>query len=328
MSYILDALKKSQSDRELGRVPTLSSGAHLTTHHATKTSTWSIAAVALASIAVLIALYAAVGPRFGAILTPAPPQDRTGPLEQASTTATLPLADQQRPTAQSVPPTPLRGSAVPPSSQGALARTMESQQQPPILDEAALRDQVERFESEQPTAPLRHESRAPTSAFSPGSGLGPTVPPDVRRDILEFKRQAQRDTGKKERLAPKSTPAATPDLREPLALPPRPVGASAPPPAEPAASAPPVRSQPPAPSPATVGPGPVQPRPGTEGGGRQQSVRLTVHVYAEEPAKRFVIINSQRVREGDRTDDGILVEEIRPDGVMLSSQGQTFFRPR
>jgi len=55
---------------------------------------------------------------------------------------------------------------------------------------------------------------------------------------------------------------------------------------------------------------------------------VTVHVYSEDPAKRFVIIKSLRLREGDRTDDGLVVEEIRPDGVVLSAEGQRVFRPR
>lgn len=60
MSYILEALKKSQQERELGRVPSLRSSplfeerpAPHPTHH------WALLATGLAALAVVIALYAA-----------------------------------------------------------------------------------------------------------------------------------------------------------------------------------------------------------------------------------------------------------------------------
>ncbi len=60
MSYILEALKKSQQERELGQVPTLdASGIFTDDKEPIPPNYWALLAVALAALAVVIALYAA-----------------------------------------------------------------------------------------------------------------------------------------------------------------------------------------------------------------------------------------------------------------------------
>ncbi len=51
---------------------------------------------------------------------------------------------------------------------------------------------------------------------------------------------------------------------------------------------------------------------------------LNVHMYRDTAADRFVLINLKRLGEGDSNSDGILVEEIDKDGVILSYQGTMF----
>lgn len=51
-------------------------------------------------------------------------------------------------------------------------------------------------------------------------------------------------------------------------------------------------------------------------------LRLSVHVYTEAPEERFVFINSRRYRQGERTHEGAVVEEITPAGVILNHAGQ------
>ena len=51
---------------------------------------------------------------------------------------------------------------------------------------------------------------------------------------------------------------------------------------------------------------------------------LDVHVYAEQPAQRFVLINMIRYREGERLKEGALLERITPQGVVLSYEGEPF----
>lgn len=52
--------------------------------------------------------------------------------------------------------------------------------------------------------------------------------------------------------------------------------------------------------------------------------RIDVHVFAREPARRFVLINLRKYQEGDRVDEGATIESILADGIVLSYQGQRY----
>ena len=54
------------------------------------------------------------------------------------------------------------------------------------------------------------------------------------------------------------------------------------------------------------------------------SLRLDVHVYADKPAERFVLINLQKYREGEQLQEGPVLETVTPEGVVLSYQGERF----
>ncbi len=58
------------------------------------------------------------------------------------------------------------------------------------------------------------------------------------------------------------------------------------------------------------------------------ALHLDLHVYADSPKDRFVMINMHRLGEGDSLPNGVQVEAIRPDGVELSYQGTRFLLPR
>lgn len=58
------------------------------------------------------------------------------------------------------------------------------------------------------------------------------------------------------------------------------------------------------------------------------ALHLDLHVFAARPKDRFVMINMQRVGEGDTLPNGVQVEAIRPDGVVLSYHGTRFLLPR
>lgn len=47
-------------------------------------------------------------------------------------------------------------------------------------------------------------------------------------------------------------------------------------------------------------------------------IKFSVLVYATDPADRFVLINGQRLAEGDNAQPGLVVEEIQRDGVLFS----------
>lgn len=55
---------------------------------------------------------------------------------------------------------------------------------------------------------------------------------------------------------------------------------------------------------------------------RQQIPPMTFsfHVYSENPARRTIIINKQRVREGSTVSAGLVLEEITPQGVVFNWQ--------
>lgn len=51
---------------------------------------------------------------------------------------------------------------------------------------------------------------------------------------------------------------------------------------------------------------------------RLPDMQVNVHVYAEDPAQRFVLINMRKYREGERIGrDGPVVNRITPEGVVI-----------
>jgi general secretion pathway protein B len=57
-------------------------------------------------------------------------------------------------------------------------------------------------------------------------------------------------------------------------------------------------------------------------------LHLDIHVYAAQPAERFVFLNNRKYREGDETPEGTKVERITRDGVVLNHRGVRFLLPR
>ena len=47
-------------------------------------------------------------------------------------------------------------------------------------------------------------------------------------------------------------------------------------------------------------------------------IKFSVLVYAKQPEDRFVLINGQRLTEGDSVQPGLVIEEIHRDGVIFS----------
>jgi general secretion pathway protein B len=53
-------------------------------------------------------------------------------------------------------------------------------------------------------------------------------------------------------------------------------------------------------------------------------LRLDLHVYAVNPADRFVFINMRKLREGEALPEGVRVDEITKTGALLSYHGTQF----
>ena len=47
-------------------------------------------------------------------------------------------------------------------------------------------------------------------------------------------------------------------------------------------------------------------------------IKFSVLVYAADPADRFVLVNGQRLGQGDSIQPGLEVRDIRRDGVIFS----------
>ena len=59
-------------------------------------------------------------------------------------------------------------------------------------------------------------------------------------------------------------------------------------------------------------------------GAQLPELRLDLHVYDPDPAKRFVFINMRKAREGESLTGGIRVDRITRNGAQLSYQGRSF----
>jgi general secretion pathway protein B len=248
MSYILEALQRSQQERELGQVPNLEQAAPAPARPRPAPGIWLAAALGLAALAVAIALYALLDQHPG---SPDPaasgPAPGVSPRQTTPPPAPLPAARQTTP--PPAPATPARQAGVAPAL---------------------------------PPAP-------PRSRPEPGD-----IPADLRAEVERF------------RQALTTPPAAT---------------------AEPS----PVPVTPPAPRPSPAAAAPPEPTlsrldPGLRS--RLPPLNLSVHVYSARPAGRFVVLDSRKLREGDTTDGGVQLVEIRPGGVVLQFRDQRFLLER
>lgn len=52
------------------------------------------------------------------------------------------------------------------------------------------------------------------------------------------------------------------------------------------------------------------------------AISITGHIYSNEPSSRMVNINGHIIREGDTVSEGLKVEEITPEGVILDYEGK------
>ena len=58
------------------------------------------------------------------------------------------------------------------------------------------------------------------------------------------------------------------------------------------------------------------------------ALHLDLHVFANRPKDRFVMINMHRLGEGDSLPSGVHVDAIRSDGAVLTYRGTQFLLPR
>lgn len=270
MSYILDALKRSQEERELGNVPTLSSlSAQQEPLRRGQNVPWALSALLLAVVAVAVALYALLRGDGGG-LPSAPPVATAPAVQQPPTVVPTPLAPVKPSVSIAARKPPAKA---PPSS-------------PPVV--------------RQPSAAAQPRVRSVVRPVEQGlETVAPPVPADLKEEVDAFR---QRVMGEQE--------AAITDAAEESAQHEDAAAAQSPGEQEREEAIPRFRALP---------------------SGVQSQIpphRISVHVYVAEPARRFVILDSQRMVEGDRNDSGLRLEQIRPDGVVLGYGRHRFFEER
>jgi general secretion pathway protein B len=277
MSFILDALKKSESDRQRQSGPALYEVK--VAPPKARFPVWAIAIVALLIINTFIVGYLLLrrsshgDEAAAANLPPAVPPVAAAPVIPA--VATPPAA----------PPTMAPATAPPLAAAPATA--------PPLAPASASAPPPATLSQSQPSPPANQQS------------MGAAEPRMPERDPNEpTLAGSARDTG-----GILNEPAANPDDYAPAA--------------EPGSS---------------LFKGHV--KRGTESGlvlyqdavlvpgANLPQLRLDLHVYAASPQDRFALINMHKLHEGDSLPEGVRVENITPDGVIMSHNGSKFLLPR
>lgn len=333
MSYILEALKKSQQERELGQVPRLQAPMLDEPQEPTRAQSWVFAALGLASLAVMLALYAALQSSrpasepmeaslgLGAQVDQAPGGDAQPPAGETESSVPASSAPADAVTAAAEPAAPLSlddpvDLSVEPQVLVVPAPPKPGERLPRGADE--LRRAVLGAEAPPSIEPRRAEPPRPPPApeFAP-------VPPELIAEIEDFKRTYQQGIGPptggsadsgtgEQRLAaaaPRSNPAA----------PAKPVSSDAGSGARSGAGA---NAMPDGAASSSAKPAPLS------GALRRQlpPLSMTVHVYDDEPSRRFIYLNGSKVREGELTRDGFFVEQVLADGAIVRYDEHRFFQ--
>jgi general secretion pathway protein B len=290
MSLILDALKKSEAERQLGRAP------GLTTPMPLRRGETQEHGRAWLRYAAWLAIAAALGACAWWLARRAPPDVAAVDDPPAVATRANPVAPVAAPPTSSAEPIAL---PAPTAAAPAVAS---------VADHGATREQ----------APVATAAAA-----------APATPPHVVEAATPKPRDPEFDSVERETEAivapsppPSSDNAPAPQQPQPVTAAATPV--QAPPWATVAAIAEPAPA-------AAPPPRETLPRLDQLGGPQRDSLpplKQTMHVYAEVPAARFVLIDGRRYREGDKLSGSLQLIEIRREGTVLQLDGLRFLLPR
>ena len=345
MSYILDALTKSQKERKRTSVPTLATEYPFEDTPPSSSKRWtSITMIGLTSMAVLIAFYA---------LTTRPPTENelsSAPSQQHSQSESTLSATQSGVTAESVTPMPSRSSnpvtaeekllaaraestnpdgvllaepsrkksktAAPQPSRSSLAEQRSAQQGAPAQKREGANTRQAKSSSR-----AASQSSAETAALQPAnvSPDEPRLSPELQRledEMLALRREAeqveQMESQARSHRAVTSSAAPVEGTVGTVGTvsgsePDRGTRTSAA--TSTSAELPTLRDLPP------------------EVRSNLPPLQIIAHAYAQTSSERMVIINMKRYGEGDRMREGPSIDAITPTGVLLTFQGQQFQVP-
>jgi general secretion pathway protein B len=310
MSYILEALKKSQQERELGKIPDLMF-APLPGPTSRKTRSLWLLLIPFLLLVSSIALFLVFSPPSAEnqpeSLTELPPQTKTQPA------ADIPVPDQapsghakkRIPAVQRYPDNTKTVSAV---------ATQAADEEKPVLYQAKTDSSNTLSQIPRPKEQIRKPE--PVSI----AGLGVSEEESMRRrmqkeELLESKKRIEKDQVKTKKT----------EFSPVMLIPEYPVR---------------IRSRKEdtwrenVPESELLGqdvviarkdlPGPAQALP-PEVQDRLPPRKISLLMYSEIADSRFIRLNGEKVWEGEKQDNGLMVEEILQDGVIFRFDGRRFF---
>ncbi|MGB0133477.1 general secretion pathway protein GspB [Dokdonella sp.] len=314
MSLILEALKKSERQRHLGESPSLGSPVMAVSRRRSM-----LPALIILILLGLIALWWFKRDTDGPVVpAQAPPVAATAPapvatdsttFNDAPITSATPPADTRREVAQSTAASRQPRSKVPPDATSGLAPD--------------LREKVKSGEVVVPNTQLLKPGQ-PATIDEPAQAAAAAGADDAQAE-----QNAAAAAMAQAAAAGKTNPDKLESVADTAATPAAAVSAPAPVPAAPAPAPAPAAQSTATTAPAVAPASDIQLIWELPYATRREipEIRLTMHVYADQPAQRFVIINDDRQVEGDAVGDLKLIE-IRRDGVVFDFEGQRFLYPR
>lgn len=305
MSLILDALKKSEAERQLGRAPGLMSPMVRVSRRRGLSPWWGVLGLALA-VAGGAAWWVRNAPdRVPEVATTPTPREATSAGSEPAPRATADVpanaaTDRPASVAAARPADPsVSRQATAPVARPALAETASTAP----AENAAMLPRDPEFDSVE----RESVSIAMQPATAPSARIPSTVPP----------------------IPPARSPAPSQTV-PPLPAPPAVATASPPPAADTGNPAPTPQST--ASEPASSEP-PLEPLPLVgelmpDVRAALPALKLSMHVYTAAPEGRFVLIDGKRHVQGDRIAASLTVAQIRRDGAVLEFDGKRFLVPR
>jgi general secretion pathway protein B len=276
MSFILDALKKSESDRQRQTGPALFE-VKIAPPKA-RFPVWAAAIAALLGINMIIV---------GWLLLRRPAHQDAPQAAIPTQNNTAPMAHAQQPAAPAQMP-PMNVPATPLPTAPATTPNMSQAQwtSAPIQQQSG--------------PPVQNSGPPPQSGTTQGSGMTDVHEPtlaDNTRDSNGSANGARDPATNPEDYAPAAEPNGTPLFKGHVQR-------------------------------GTESGVPLYQDAAVVPGSNIPGLRLDLHVYAANPRERFALINMHKLHEGDSTPDGVRVESITPDGVIMSHNGSKFLLPR
>jgi len=284
MSYLLDALRKSEQERRIGQVPTLEP--EPTAKEPPRRNHWLIGLIAFLVIinsAILLYVF---------LENPDSSQDSGAPLAENTKNSAANEAVQTVPVTGTVEPSP---AIKPITATGQPAKHAPKS----IAEMIAAKDKQKAAAAQQQAKTVR---RAKPKAAKTPAPVSPKESPrtDDNLAVPVKKKSPTRAVTAKKTEKKKRAAAEVTTLRSPP--PGTPTGSGS----RPAGSIPLLRKLP------------------SDIRRKVPTMTINVFVYSERVKERFVIINMAKYKTGDKIENGPVLEAIRPNSLVLRFEGQRF----